>query len=97
MADMLEARCQVFPDKEVFAGTDSMTLTSLRAGGSGVISGISNIVPDVTTALYAGFEGDQGDAMQARPAIRRLTADEERAMRESLTAIGLTPARLAAE
>jgi len=131
VADMLEARCQAFPDKEVFAGTDSMTLTCLRAGGSGVMSGISNIVPEVTTALYAGFKGDQGDAMQARvgeirgamgelpwfsalratmawlsgdsgwcnarPAIRRLTADEERAMRESLTAIGLTPARLAAE
>lgn len=131
VADMLEARCQAFPDKEVFTGTDSMTLTCLRAGGSGVMSGISNIVPEVTTALYAGFKGDQGDAMQARvgeirgamgelpwfsalratmawlsgdsgwcnarPAIRRLTADEERAMRESLTAIGLTPARLAAE
>ena len=131
VADMLEARCQAFPDKEVFAGTDSMTLTCLRAGGSGVMSGISNIVPEVTTALYAGFKGDQGDAMQARvgeirgamgelpwfsalratmawlsgdsgwcnarPAIRRLTADEERAMRESLTAIGLTLARLAAE
>ena len=65
VADMLEERCQAFPDKEVFAGTDFMTLTSLRAGGSGVMSGISNIVPDVTTALYAGFEGDQGDAMQA--------------------------------
>lgn len=131
IAEMLEERCHAFPEKEVFAGTDGMTLTCLRAGGSGAMSGISNIVPDVTTALFEGFETEQGDAMQARvgdiriamgdlpwfsalratmawlsgdsswcnarPAIRRLTIDEEAAMRDRLTAIGLTPNRLAAE
>ncbi|NKB57290.1 MAG: hypothetical protein GKS00_13265 [Alphaproteobacteria bacterium] len=66
VADMLVERCRVFPNKDVLAGTDGMTLTCLRAGGNGIMSGISNIVPDVTTALYAGFEGEQGDAMQAR-------------------------------
>ncbi len=63
---MLEERCRAFPDKEVFAGTDGMTLTCLRAGGNGAMSGISNIVPDVTTALFEGFEGEQGESMQAR-------------------------------
>lgn len=64
--DMLEERCRTFPDKDVLAGTDSMTLTCLRAGGNGIMSGISNIIPDVTTALFAGYEGEEGDAMQAR-------------------------------
>jgi 4-hydroxy-tetrahydrodipicolinate synthase len=64
--DMLEERCRAFPDKDVFAGTDGMTLTCLRAGGNGIMSGISNIVPDVTTALHAGFEGETGERMQAR-------------------------------
>ncbi len=131
VADMLEDRCRAFPDKDVLAGTDGMTLTCLRAGGNGAMSGISNIVPDVTTALYAGFESEQGDMMQARvgeirtamgdlpwfsalratmawlsgdpswcnarPAIRRLTDAETRTLEDSLTKIGLTPARLAAE
>ena len=129
--EMLEERCRAFPDKEVFAGTDGMTLTCLRAGGNGTMSGVSNIVPDVTTALFDGYEGKQGEAMQARvgeirgamgalpwfsalratmawltgdptwrnarPAIRRLTEGEEKTLRENLTAIGLTPTRLAAE
>jgi len=129
--EMLEERCRAFPDKEIFAGTDGMALRCLRAGGNGVMSGISNIVPDVTTALFDGFDSEQGDAMQdrvgqiraamvdlpwftalratmawlsgdpswcnARPTIRRLTEDEEGAMRDRLMAIGLTPNRLAAE
>ena len=131
IADMLEERCRAFPDKEVFAGTDGMILTCLRAGGAGAMSGISNVVPDVTTALYAGFAGETGTAMQdrigaireatgglpwfsalramkawllgdeawkrARPAIRGLTAAEEKGLHERLTAIGLMPSRLAAE
>ena len=32
--DMLEERYKAFPDKEVFAGTDGMTLICLRAGAA---------------------------------------------------------------
>lgn len=74
VADMLEERCRAFPDREIFAGTDGMILTCLRAAGAGAMSGISNIVPDVTTELYAGFEGETGAAMQKRiGAIRDAT------------------------
>jgi len=66
VTDLLEDRCRTFPDKEVFAGTDGMVLTALRAGGNGAMSGISNIVPDVTTVLYAGFDGEADDAMLSR-------------------------------
>lgn len=131
IADMLEERCRTFPNREIFAGTDDMTLTCLRAGGNGTMSGTSNIVPEVTTALFAGFEGEEGERLQARigevrgateglpwfsalrstkawlsgdpswriarPAIRRLTDAEETLLRERLTAIGLSPARVAAE
>lgn len=65
-AKMLEERCRAFPDKEVFAGTDGMTLTCLRAGGSGIMSGASNIVPDVTTAIFDSFNSDAGAAAQDR-------------------------------
>ena len=127
---MLEERCRAFPDREVFAGTDGMTLTCLRAGGVGIMSGISNIVPEVTTRLFADYEGDVGDAMQARigeirsamgplpwfsalkatmawlsgdpawriarPAIRPLTAAEERTLFHNLAEIGVQPAHMAA-
>ena len=65
-AEMLEERCRAFPDKEVFSGTDGMTLTCLRAGGNGVMSGASNIMPEITTAIYAGYEGEAGEAAQSR-------------------------------
>jgi len=124
-AAMLEERCRAFPDREVFAGTDSMTLTCLRAGGVGVMSGACNIAPDLVTAIYRNFETAAGAAAQARidamraamgglpwfsalkstlawlsgdaawlnarPAIRRLTAEEETGLRERLTALGFAP------
>ena len=64
--DMLEERCKAFPDKEVFAGTDGMTLTCLRAGGSGIMSGASNIIPDIVTEIYVNYETDTGAAAQDR-------------------------------
>ena len=63
---MLEERCRAFPGKDVFAGTDSMTLTCLRAGGAGIMSGASNIAPDITTAIFANYGTDVGAAAQAR-------------------------------
>lgn len=75
-AAMLQERCRAFPDKEIFAGTDGMTLTCLRAGGNGIMSGASNIIPEVTTAIYRGFASDEGAAAQARLGeIRSAMAD----------------------
>lgn len=65
-AAMLEARCKAFPEKEVFAGSDSMTLTCLRAGGAGIMSGTSNILPDVTTAIFRDYSTEIGAAAQKR-------------------------------
>ena len=64
--DMLEERYKAFPDKEVFAGTDGMTLICLRAGGSGIMSGASNIIPDIVTEIYVNYETDTGAAAQDR-------------------------------
>ena len=37
-----------------------MTLTCLRAGGSGIMSGASNIIPDIITEIYANYETNIG-------------------------------------
>ena len=89
-----------------------MTLTCLRAGGSGIMSGASDIIPDIVTEIYVNYETEAGAAAQdrldqirtamgalpwfsalkatkawlsgdrswrnARPAIRRLTTEEEK-------------------
>ncbi|MEQ9638383.1 MAG: dihydrodipicolinate synthase family protein [Alphaproteobacteria bacterium] len=130
-AEMLRQRCAAFPDREVLAGTDSMILTGLRAGGSGAMSGISNIMPETTLALFADPKGENGDARQARidaalkimraagwfaslkaalvwltgddawrharPGIGRLDAEQERALIDGLSGLGLGPAKAAAE
>lgn len=129
-AVMLEERVKAFPDRAVLAGTDSMALTCLRAGGAGVMSGSSNIAPEVMIAIYRNAHADAGAEAQARidairavmktmpwfsalkatkawlsgdpswlnarPAIRRLTAAEDAQLKAGLTALGLAPGEQAA-
>ena len=64
-AAVLEARIRAFPEKEVFAGTDGMTLTCMRAGGVGVMSGAANIAPEIVRAIVRGHAGAEGAAAQA--------------------------------
>ena len=65
-AEMLAERCKAFPDRTILAGTDSMTLTCMRAGGAGVMSGAANIVPETVLAIYTGHASEAGSAAQAR-------------------------------
>lgn len=63
---MKEVIARRSPDFTVLSGDDSMTLALMRAGGDGVISVASNIVPDKISALVrhalAG-EWDEADAI----------------------------------
>ena len=73
--DLLKARCDAFPGKEIFSGADGMALTALRAGGNGVLSSLSNIAPGATAAVYADWDTGEADALQSRVDEIRAAAD----------------------
>jgi 4-hydroxy-tetrahydrodipicolinate synthase len=58
------------PDFAVLSGDDSLTLPIMSVGGHGVISVVSNIVPDAVAALTAA--GLRGDFAAARTIHQRL-------------------------
>ena len=64
-AELLERRCKAFPNQEVFSGVDVLSLTALRAGGVGTMSSTSNIMPEITTALYEQRDTNESDQLQA--------------------------------
>jgi 4-hydroxy-tetrahydrodipicolinate synthase len=70
LAQVLEVIEAAGPDFAVYAGDDVLTLPIMAAGGRGVISVASNIVPrdmkELTAALLAG------DLVRARTAMHRL-------------------------
>lgn len=65
-AKMLGERCQAFPGKQVFVGTDGLALTGLRAGAAGIMSSIGNIVPGLVVDLFKQSHGEVGERSQAR-------------------------------
>ena len=65
-AGLLEQRCEAFPDREIFVGVDQLSLTGLRAGAVGTMSSTSNIIPEVTTALYDNWQSASGDVLHQR-------------------------------
>lgn len=68
IANML-ANAARFPGFSVFTGSDELLLPLLRGGGSGCITGVSNVAASLAKAvLDAWREGDaeRADAMQAR-------------------------------
>lgn len=73
--DLLKARCNAFPGKEIFSGTDGMALTALRAGGNGVLLSLSNIAPGTTAAVCSDWETGNADALQFRVDEIRASAD----------------------
>jgi len=55
-----------FPGFAVFAGSETFLLANMRGGGAGCISATANINPAAIHALYAGWQGGEADAMQAK-------------------------------
>lgn len=67
-ASVLPAR----PDFEIYSGYDEYALVNLMGGGSGVISGMNNLAPDVFRALLDAYQNRDFDA--AEGAQRRINA-----------------------
>jgi 4-hydroxy-tetrahydrodipicolinate synthase len=60
------AMLKQFPGFAVFAGSETFLLANMRGGGAGCISATANINPAAIHALYAGWQGGEADAMQAK-------------------------------
>lgn len=59
------------PRLHVLAGSDSLILWTLKAGGSGAISGCSNVFPELMVSIYELFKkGDFEAANEAQKKIR---------------------------
>jgi len=84
--DSIQAMLKAFPGFDVFTGTEELLLDSLRLGGPGVMSATVNILAAETAALYAGWQSDAAEALQARVA----------ALRRSITRFPAIPALKAA-
>jgi 4-hydroxy-tetrahydrodipicolinate synthase len=60
-------------DFSVFAGTDSLILPTLMAGGKGAIAATANFVPDIVVAIYNNWkQGDMKAAQKAQNLLRPL-------------------------
>lgn len=58
------------PDFHVMAGADNLILWTLLAGGTGAVSGLANVVPELLVNLYEAWaSGDMDGAKTAQRAI----------------------------
>lgn len=46
---------------DVFQGAETMIASSLRAGASGAVPGVGNVIPEVVSALYSAARGGEWD------------------------------------
>lgn len=60
------------PDISVMAGSDSLILWTLLAGGTGAISGCSNVFPELMVSIYEYWK--QGDFDNANAAQKKIRA-----------------------
>ncbi len=60
------------PRLSVLAGSDSLILWTLKAGGAGAISGCSNVFPELMSSIYDYFV--QGDFKKANEAQKKIRA-----------------------
>jgi 4-hydroxy-tetrahydrodipicolinate synthase len=80
--DNIQAMLKAFPGFDVFTGTEELLLESLRLGGPGVMSATVNILAPETAALYAGWQSEAAEDLQARVS----------ALRQSVTRFPAIPA-----
>lgn len=86
----------------VLAGTDSLILSTLMAGGTGAIAATANFLPNVTAGIYEKFlSGDMMGAEGEQQKLRKIRSlfkygSIPAVLKESLNQIGLEagPARL---
>jgi 4-hydroxy-tetrahydrodipicolinate synthase len=83
--DGLSAIVKANPGFELYAGTDSLILHGLRAGASGCVSGLANVIPSWIRAVADAFSS--GDTAAADAAQARVNE-----VREVLYAPGYPPA-----
>jgi 4-hydroxy-tetrahydrodipicolinate synthase len=61
-----------FPQLAIFPGSEVFLLEGLRAGGAGCITATGNVNPGGIQAVYAGWQTERADALQAQAsALRR--------------------------
>jgi 4-hydroxy-tetrahydrodipicolinate synthase len=83
------------PDFSVLAGSDSLLLWTLMAGGRGGVSGSANVVPDLMTAIYTHWKnGELEQAREAQERLRPLSAVYKKAtlpsvFKEAMNLLGL--------
>lgn len=85
----------------VLAGTDSLILPTLMAGGAGAIASTSNVLPRLVVSIYDNWmHGDLIKAQQAQDALRPLRRSFQlgtipSALKEAMSQLGLPagPAR----
>ncbi|PAD19675.1 4-hydroxy-tetrahydrodipicolinate synthase [Terribacillus saccharophilus] len=73
--DNIQAYIDVSKNEEfaVFAGTDSLILQTLRAGGQGAVAATANVLPDKVLAIYHGFQdNDEQQAEEAQSSLQPL-------------------------
>lgn len=73
--DNIKAYIEATKNEEfaVFAGTDSLILQTLRAGGQGAVAATANVLPDKVLAIYEGFQNnDEQQAEEAQSSLQPL-------------------------
>ncbi|MGE7717702.1 4-hydroxy-tetrahydrodipicolinate synthase [Priestia megaterium] len=60
-------------DFSVFAGTDSLILKTLKAGGVGAVASTANMIPDIVLAIYSNWlNGNNEGAEEAQEKLKPL-------------------------
>ena len=72
----LEAMLRTFPRFGYFAGSESLLLANMRAGGVGCISATANINPAAIDGLFQKWQTDEADALQESLNQVRMTVQQ---------------------
>ncbi|MFC0215328.1 4-hydroxy-tetrahydrodipicolinate synthase [Paenibacillus chartarius] len=103
--NILQYADQTDSDFSVLAGTDSLILPTLMAGGKGAIAATANVLPETVVAIYENWKsGRFHEAQQAQDLLKPLRAAMSwgtlpSVLKEAMNLIGLPagPARLPVE